>query len=140
MKLITRNTDYALRAACYIAAQRQRTVSVPELVTKLHIPRHFLRKILQTLNQHNILLSHKGAGGGFVLARPADKIFLLDLIRVFQGGLKINECMFKKSPCPNVKICALRKRIIKIEEFAYSQFKRVTLSVLMKERKKVNVK
>jgi len=134
MKLITRNTDYALRAVCYIAAQSQRVVSVEELVKKLKIPRSFLRKILQILNKQKLLVSQKGSGGGFSLARPVNKIALLDLVRIFQGELKINECLFKKALCPNIKTCALRKKIINIENYALNQLKSVTLSDLINEQ------
>ncbi|MCX5702041.1 MAG: hypothetical protein NTW64_03570 [Candidatus Omnitrophica bacterium] len=44
MKLITRDTDYAIRALCYIAKNKNEIISVRELVTKLKIPRPFLRK------------------------------------------------------------------------------------------------
>ena len=46
MKLITRNTDYALRAICYIS-KRNNVVAVDELVKKLNVQRQFMRKILQ---------------------------------------------------------------------------------------------
>lgn len=130
MKLIKRDTDYALRAVSYIG-KRGKLTTVGELVKKLHIPRPFLRKILQILNRHKILVSHKGARGGFIPAKPLNKIFLLDLIRIFQGEFKINECMFKKSLCPNIRICPLRKKIDKIENYAFSQFKNVTLADLV---------
>ena len=55
MKLITRDTDYAIRALCFIARFKKKIVSVSELVKVLKIPRPFLRKILQTLNKKRIL-------------------------------------------------------------------------------------
>ncbi|MCX5712561.1 MAG: Rrf2 family transcriptional regulator [Candidatus Omnitrophica bacterium] len=131
--MITRNTDYALRAVSYIAGKDKKIISVAELVKKLSIPRPFLRKLLQVLNKEKILVSQKGSGGGFILAKPVNKIFLLDLVKIFQGELKINECFLKKSICPNIKTCALRKKILTIEKFAYSQLKDVTLGVLMRE-------
>ena len=63
MKLITRDTDYALRAICYIAKQ-EKIVSVNELVKVLGVPRPFMRKILQRLSQEKILVSYKGEGRG----------------------------------------------------------------------------
>jgi len=131
MKLITRNTDYAIRAVCNIALQNPKVVSVVDLVKALGIPRPFLRKILQILNRNDVLISHKGQGGGFTLAKPAGKIYLLDMVKIFQGELKINECLFKKALCPNIRTCALRKRITKIERFALEQLKSVTIKVLV---------
>jgi len=130
MKLITRDTDYAVRALCFIAKRKKKTASVPELVAALKIPRAFLRKILQILNKKRLLNSYKGRGGGFILALPPAKIFLLDLIKIFQGPLKINECLFKKAPCPGIKTCKLRKRIDNIQKFAISELKDITLASL----------
>lgn len=132
MKLITRNTDYALRALCFIAKQKGKIVSVPELVAELDIPRPFLRKILQILNKKGLLRSTKGQGGGFLLAKRPDKIFLTDLMRVFQGKFSLSECFLKKIVCPNTRVCPLRKKILKIEDYVFNELGSVTLASLLK--------
>ena len=132
MKLITRDTDYALRALSFIAEQDEKIVTVSELVKELKIPRPFLRKILQLLNKKGVLKSHRGIGGGFLLTKPADKIFLVDLMEIFQGPFSLNECLFKKIICPNMNKCALRKRIDKIEEQVALELETVSIASLMK--------
>ncbi len=131
MKLITRDTDYALRALCFIAKRKDKIVSAAQLVKELKIPRPFLRKILQILNKKNILKSYKGQGGGFSLAVTPNKILLVDLIEVFQGPLRLNECFFKKMACPNTKTCALRKKINTIERYVIKELKSITLASLL---------
>jgi len=130
MKLITRDTDYALRALCFIAKRKDKIVPVPELVAELKIPRPFLRKILQVLNKKRILKSYKGQGGGFLLAVPANRIFLVDLIGIFQGPFRLNECFLKKMACPDTKTCALRKKIDNIERGVITGLKSITLASL----------
>ena len=132
MKLITRDTDYALRAICFIAKSKKKIISVSELVKELKIPRPFLRKLLQVLNKKGILKSHKGQGGGFQLNGPANKIFLVDLIVIFQGPLKLNECFFKKLRCPNINSCSLRKKIEGIENYVVRELKTITINSLLK--------
>ncbi|MEI8349532.1 MAG: Rrf2 family transcriptional regulator [Candidatus Omnitrophota bacterium] len=131
MKLITRNTDYALRSICFIARHEERTISVSELVKELKIPRSFLRKILQILTKKEILKSARGLGGGFLLAVPTRKILLTDLIKIFQGQLNLNECFFKKMPCPNMEKCILRKKISKIERYVLRELKTITIASLL---------
>ncbi len=131
MKLITRNTDYAVRAVCYMSRKADKLVSVSELVRELRIPKPFLRKILQILNKEGIVKSHRGIGGGFRLARPTSKIYLTDLINVFQGPLRLNECLFKKELCPNRKRCHLKNRIDKIEKFVVSEVESITVKDLI---------
>jgi Rrf2 family protein len=130
MKLITRDTDYAVRALVHISRSKKEVVSVTDLVEDLKTPRPFLRKILQQLNRKGILKSYKGQSGGFSLALPAHKISIVDLIRVFQGPLEISECLFKKKICPERSACALRRKISQIEELVVGQLKGVTIASL----------
>ncbi|MFC1645983.1 RrF2 family transcriptional regulator, partial [Candidatus Omnitrophota bacterium] len=132
MKLITRDTDYAVRALCYITKQKKNIVSVTELVRKLRIPRPFLRKILQVLNAKGILESHKGKGGGFVLTRAPKNISLVDLIETFQGSFRLNECFFKKIICPHRKGCSLKKAIDIIERRVITDLKSISIASLIK--------
>jgi Rrf2 family protein len=130
MKLITRDTDYAVRALSCIAQRKKTIVSVAELVKALRIPRPFLRKILQRLNREKIVKSCKGQGGGFLLALPADKISLLDLMEIFQGPLELNKCLFKKRLCPNQRTCFLRKKVRRIEKYMFGELKSINLASL----------
>jgi len=132
MKLITRDTDYALRAVCFIVKNRRRVVSVPELAGELNIPRPFLRKILQVLNKKGIVRSSKGKGGGFTLGLPPEKIYLLDLLRIFQGALKLNECTLNKKRCPKISNCPLSKKLSAIEKHVLRELKPITIASLIK--------
>lgn len=140
MKLITRDTDYAINALCFIAECNKRPVSVSELVNRLKMPRPFLRKILQILNKKELLNSYKGQGGGFELALAPNKIFLVDLIEIFQGPIKLNECIFKKRICPRINICPLKEKIDSIKKYVVSELKSITIASLLKKGKWSNGK
>ncbi len=131
MKLITRDTDYAVRALIYMAQTKKKIVSATELIEELRIPKPFLRKILQILNRKRILQSYKGQGGGFSLARPYGKIYLIDLIEIFQGPFVINECVFKKKICPNRSTCTLKSKLDYIEAKVVKELEPVTIKSLM---------
>ena len=131
MKLITRNTDYAVRALCYIAREGGGSVSATEMVTALKIPRPFLRKILQTLSGEGLLKSTKGKGGGFCLSRLKEKILLTDLISIFQSTINLNECVFKKKICPNRSSCVLKKEIDLIEQDVLRRLRGITIASLV---------
>jgi Rrf2 family protein len=131
MKLITRDTDYALRALCFIAKHKGNIIPVSELVEELDIPRPFLRKILQILNKKGLLKSARGQGGGFLLAKGADKIFLTDLMRIFQGKLSLSDCFLKKLVCPHTGDCPLRKKILRIEDYVFNELGSVTIASLI---------
>jgi len=133
MKLITRDTDYAIRALNYIVCNKGKIISITELVRELETPKPFLRKILQILSINGILKSYKGKNGGFVLAREPDSIFLLDLMQIFQGQFKISECIFKKNECPNQQYCLLKTEIDSIEKMVLEKISAITLKSLKKK-------
>ena len=131
MKLLTKDTDYAVRALSYIAKNESKVTAVGELVKALKIPRPFLRKILQILQKKGILTSFKGKGGGFQLALPADQIYMTDIMEAFQGPVKLTECLFKKKMCPEIKKCPLKKRIDNIQKTVAQELRKITLSELL---------
>jgi len=132
MKLITRNTDYGIRALCFIAKAKGRVVAVPELVKALKVPRPFLRKILQILTKNGFVRSYKGRGGGFRLARDAKRLYIVEVAETFQGPMNLNECFLKKTVCPNRKSCPLKKKIDKIEKVVISELGSITIAELLK--------
>ena len=131
MKLITRDTDYSIRALTYIARNKNRIVSITELVKELNTPRPFLRKILQLLSASGVLISYKGKNGGFELAIKPEKIRLLDLMEIFQGKFKLSECLFKKELCPNKISCKLRAQLDSLEVLVENKIKEITLASLL---------
>ncbi len=133
MKIITRDTDYAIRALCYLAKHGKKFISCKELVSCLKVPRPFLRKILQKISKKHFVRSVKGKGGGFLLERPADKIFIIDLIKVFQGPVKIAEHIFKKNICPHIKTCVLKRKLDRIEELVIKELKAITIASLIED-------
>lgn len=132
MKLITRDTDYALNALCFMAKDRDRIYTVGELVKEIGIPRAFLRRILQQLNKKGLVRSFKGKSGGFKLAISIKKNSLSDVMEIFQGRFKLNECLLSNKICPRVKNCELKKKIDAIEKYVYSELKTITLDSLLK--------
>ncbi len=136
MKLITRDTDYALRSVCFIAQNRLKLFSVSSLVRELKVPGPFLRKLLQVLRNKGVLSSSKGKGGGFSLAKDPKDIFLWDIMKIFQGEFCLNECFLRKRVCPNIKNCILRKKITKIEANVARELKGINIDCLLNKKRR----
>jgi len=83
---ISRSTQYGLIAASYVAQNHKSGLIKAERVSKTYkLSLAYLRKIMQQLVKARILASKRGPGGGFSLARPANKISLLELIEAVEG-------------------------------------------------------
>lgn len=131
MKLITRDTDYAVQALIYLAQTKAKRVSVQDLVGILNVPYPFMRKIMQKLQKGNIVDSYRGKNGGFTLAEPPGDIFLFQIIQIFNGPIRLHECIINQHLCPNSKTCLLKKELTEIEEYVSKKLRAITLKKLM---------
>ncbi len=110
--MFSKKYNYGIRAIVYIASLTQGTcVSTLQISRTLNIPFHFLTKILQTLCEHGILISHRGSKGGIELARSADSITLLDIIEVFDGQKVFQECLLSFVGCNGQIPCSVHGEI-----------------------------
>lgn len=115
--LLSRPTTYAIRALLHIARQNSdRPQLAPAIAEAERLPASFLSKLLRTLSEAGILISSRGPGGGFRLARPADEISLQDVSMLFDGLALANECLLgygkcaDQTPCPVHKVWGPRKQ------------------------------
>jgi Rrf2 family protein len=85
---ISAKADYAVRAAVELAAAPDdKPVKAERIATAQGIPLNFLENILGELRHSGIVRSHRGAEGGFRLAKPAAEITIADIIRAVEGPL-----------------------------------------------------
>jgi Rrf2 family protein len=85
---ISAKADYAVRAVAELAAaDGEKPVKAERVATAQGIPLNFLENILGELRHAGIVRSHRGAEGGFRLARPAEEVTVADVIRAVEGPL-----------------------------------------------------
>jgi Rrf2 family protein len=85
---ISAKADYAVRAVAELAAaDGEKPVKAERVATAQGIPLNFLENILGELRHGGIVRSHRGAEGGFRLAKPAEDITIADVIRAVEGPL-----------------------------------------------------
>ncbi len=93
MLRMTRLTDYGVVLLTHIARQPDRlTRNAPELAAVAHLPLPTVSKILKILAREGLLVPHRGAKGGFSLARAAEHITVADIIGALEGPLALTEC------------------------------------------------
>ncbi|HEY2317008.1 MAG TPA: RrF2 family transcriptional regulator [Solirubrobacteraceae bacterium] len=85
---ISAKADYAVRAVVELAAAAgDKPVKAERVATAQEIPLNFLENILGELRHAGIVRSHRGAEGGFRLAKPATEVTVADVIRAVEGPL-----------------------------------------------------
>ena len=104
--LITRATEYAIRAILYLAKQPAKEIVLKKDICKSQdITPAFLTKILQPLIKVGIVGSQRGVGGGFYLIKSPEEISLLDIVEAQEGTLLLNQCMAGPGSCERDVFC-----------------------------------
>jgi Rrf2 family protein len=85
---ISAKADYAVRAMVELAATvEEKPIKAERIATAQDIPLNFLENILGELRHAGLVRSHRGAEGGFRLARNPGEITVADVIRAVDGPL-----------------------------------------------------
>ena len=87
---ISARTEYAVRAMLALAqaqADGAGPLSVETLALRQDLPRKFLEAIVADLRGAGLVVSTRGARGGYTLARAASEVSLGDVFRAVDGPL-----------------------------------------------------
>ena len=79
---ISRNLEYALMALGYMSERKNQCVSAKEMVQAFNCPFHPFSRVLQKLADHELVLSRKGLGGGYVFTKDLDELSLYKLMSI----------------------------------------------------------
>lgn len=90
--MISQTAEYALRAVACLAAYPERSMTAPQVAEITKVPASYLSKVLQALGKAQLVRSRRGLHGGFLLAKSADKISLLDVINAVDPIKSIAKC------------------------------------------------
>ncbi len=84
---ISAKTDYAVRVMLELAAHGPELVKAELLISHQGLPRKFVEAILAELRRAGLVRSHRGAEGGYELARSPAEVTIGSIIRAVDGPL-----------------------------------------------------
>lgn len=94
-----RKGDYSVRAVLYLARHHDDRRKAREVADEMDIPARYLTQILAELVQQEILTAVAGPSGGYCLARPPEKITLLEIVEAAEGPIGLDQCVLQGGPC-----------------------------------------
>ena len=107
MKLSTR-VRYGVRAMIELAKQKEnQPVPLRELAKRQLISPKYLEQMAVSLKIAGLVVSVRGADGGYRLARPASDITVMDIYNVLAINGDPIDC--HNPPCPRVEYCSARE-------------------------------
>jgi Rrf2 family protein len=82
---VTSKSRYAVVALAELAHAGRGPIPIGQVAERRGIPVQFLEQLFSTLRRAGILVSHRGAKGGYTLSRPADEITVLEVVQALDG-------------------------------------------------------
>lgn len=136
MKLSTKGR-YGLRAVLDVAMNGQEeAVALSSIAERQNISISYLEQLISKLKKAGIVQSKRGAQGGYILAKPAEKISVGEILRALEGNLEPVDCaeiMGGKATCSSKDSCVTKYVWKRISDSINNAVDALMLSDLVKE-------
>jgi Rrf2 family protein len=130
-------TDYAFRAMLYLAQLPPDAVVKAQVLAEAEvIPMRFLLKILHSLVRAGLVISYRGSEGGFMLAKPATKISLFDVITAMEGPVTIHRCLIEREACNKhcSQECPVHESLHELQDQFVEGLRKITFASLVNRK------
>src|ERR1700744_1764682 len=98
-------TDYATVVLASLAHEPARHRAATEIAERTRLARPTVRKVLKGLQRAGLVISSRGAQGGYRLARRPEAITAAQILDVFEGPLATTECSAASHQCGIARQC-----------------------------------
>ena len=137
MKLSTKGR-YGVKAMVDLAIHcSEGPVSIKSISQRQGISEYYLEQLFAPLRKAKLILSIRGAQGGYILNREPRNITVADIMFVLEGPIEISDCV-DGTTCSNVDCCATRILWQKIKDSIDSVMESVTLQDLLDDYIRLN--
>ncbi len=116
MLRLSKLTDYGMLLMSQLAASDRDVWKAADLAAATGVPAPTVSKLLQSLLQHDLLVSQRGARGGYRLARQPANISVREVVDALEGEIALTECNSEAGSCAQQAHCALRGNWMRINE------------------------
>lgn len=135
--MLTAKGKYCLKAlVCLSTLPPGTMMQGMKIAETSNIPTEFLNAILGDLRRSGIVVSKKGPGGGYMLARAPRDIRIGQVIRIIDGPLALLACASRTAfrpcrDCRDVETCTIRLMMAKIRDATSDILDRVSIADLV---------
>jgi FeS assembly SUF system regulator len=132
MVRMSKLTDYAIVLLTLLAGDESATPhNAREVAGWAHLPFPVVSKILKALARAGLLVSHRGAKGGYALARPPGEISVAEAIRAMEGPIALIECAAGPGHCQQESTCNIRSPWQRVNDLIRDHLEQVPLTELL---------
>jgi Rrf2 family protein len=127
--------EYGLRCLLQVARHAgPAPITIPEIAANEGLSPEYAAKLMRALRQAELVVSTRGAGGGYRLSRPAAEITAWQVVQVLGGSLFPREFCDshpgQRHDCVHTTGCSIRGLWSAVEGAVRGVLERVTLAEL----------
>ncbi len=132
MLRISKMADYATVILNCLSSNMACLLSANEIANRVHLGRHTVSKILKILQEADLVVSTRGAVGGYSLTRAPDEITIAAVIMALEGPVALTECADPHQVCTQNMTCAVKHNWKAINQFVLATLENITLADMSK--------
>lgn len=134
MLQLTKRTEYGLIALVHMVDRGGEPISVRELCERNPVPKRVMAEVLKDLGRSDLVESHRGATGGYSLARPPESITLGEIVSALEGAPTLTNCEVSSTlrigACEVKPNCPIRSPLQRVHERLLDLLEHTTLRSL----------
>jgi len=135
--LVTRETDYAIRALRALSDGEKKTLA--QICKEEIVPQQFGYKILKKLAKAGYVTIKRGKEGGYTIADDFKDRTLFDLTSVMENPTDISPCVVPGYRCEahadDTEPCSVNLKLSSLQQILDAELKKVNLSALFEVQK-----
>lgn len=132
MLRISKLADYGTVVMVYLAKNAKSLCNARDIALQTHITMPMVSKLLKRLTTAGLLLSMRGANGGYRLQREAARISIAEIIYALEEHRGLTECSLEPNECTLQRVCHIQSNWRLISQAIESSLASITLEMLAK--------
>jgi Rrf2 family protein len=117
----------------------QKPIILKDIADDEDVSIRYLEQIIIPLKLNKLVKSVRGAGGGYVLAKPPSEIKLYDIIQTLEGPICLVDCIDDSDYCDRIPFCTTYEIWKEATYMLRDYFQKKTLQQLIKISNKKRV-
>jgi FeS assembly SUF system regulator len=128
MMRMSKLADYSTVVMTYMARNPEALHSAHEVAEEVGLAATTVSKIFKILARGRLVVSTRGVKGGYLLARPPEKISIAEIIDTVEGRIALTECSHTSGLCLQESHCSVRSNWQKINHAVRRALEGVSLA------------
>jgi len=121
-------TDYGIVILNELAHAGGKKLSTEDIVSQTRLALPTVRKVMKALADSGLVITQRGAKGGYRIARAPGQIRILDVVQAFEGPVAVTECATDDTACDITDSCSLASNWGGVNQMITQVLSRVTLA------------